>query len=192
MFDSPLKQALGQQWQQLPVALKTHYQGENNKDVGKLDIEYPRFMQPYYSLMRLLGALVNQQGKSIPTIVEKKMKGKIQYWKRQVTFPSGKIIFFKSTWVYAGGNEIIEYVNPLLGLRMAVEVKNEQLYYYGRHFVIKLGSFLIPVPEWLVLGHSTIVETAINEKEFVMDYRITHPWLGEIFRYAGRFTTRTN
>jgi len=191
-IQTPLQRALGSKWDELPLALQAHYQRDENSDVGTLDIEYPRFMQAYYSMMHLLGALINQRGRAIPTIVEKKIIGNIQYWKRAVKFPNGKTIIFKSTWVYAQNNEIIEYINPVLGLRMAVSIENEKLYFHGKHFVIKLGVLLIPIPEWLVLGHSSIVETAINEKEFKMDYRITHPWLGEIFRYAGRFTTLKN
>jgi hypothetical protein len=28
---------------------------------------------------------------------------------------------------------------------------------------------------------------AIDETHFAMDFRLTHPLLGEVFRYAGRF-----
>jgi hypothetical protein len=46
---------------------------------------------------------------------------------------------------------------------------------------------MLPIPEWLVLGHTTIVEEAIDETHFVMDFRLTHPLLGEVFRYSGKF-----
>ncbi len=186
---SLMQQALGEQWQQLPASLQAHYQQTSNKDIGTLDIEYPRYMQPYLSFMRLLGALVNQQGKAVPATVEKWMDGDIQQWKRSISFPNGKTVFFKSHWVHAGGNELIEYVNSFMGLRMAVTVEKGQLHYSGKHYVMKMGSFLLPIPEWLILGHTTIVETAINDNEFTMDFRLRHPWFGQVFRYAGKFTT---
>ncbi len=184
-----MQEALGEQWEALPPSLQAHYQHSNNTDSGALDIEYPRLMQPYLNILRLLGALVNQRGIAVPATVEKWMEGDIQQWKRTINFPNGKTLFFKSHWVYAGGNELIEYVSPFLGLRMAVSVKDQQLHYEGKHYVLKLGKLLLPIPEWLILGHTTIVETALNDDEFAMDFRLNHPWFGELFRYAGTFTT---
>ncbi len=186
---SLMQRALGAEWEQLPPTLQRHYQHSDNVDVGSLNISYPKYMQPYLSLLRLLGALINRRGNNIPTTVSKRMKGNTQYWERTIRFPDGKSVLFKSRWEYAGGNELIEYVNPILGLRMAVHVAAEQLHYTGRHFVLRLGSLLIPIPEWLVLGHTTIMERAIDENHFAMDFRLQHPWFGELFRYAGEFRT---
>ena len=66
---SLMQQALGEQWDQLPHALQAHYQHEKNTESGALDIEYPFFMQPYLSFMRLLGALINKRGKAVPATV---------------------------------------------------------------------------------------------------------------------------
>lgn len=183
--------ALGDQWQQLPPALQAHYQPNANSDIGEMDIEYPVYMQPYLSLLRLFGALINRRGKNIPTTVEKHMKGDIQYWKRTISFTQDKIIIFSSFWVHDGSNELIEYVNPFLGLRMSVHIENNELHYEGRNFVVKLGKLLIPIPEWLVLGHTTIIETALNDNEFKMDFKLSHPLFGTIFRYSGKFKNIT-
>lgn len=186
---SLMQRALGAQWEQLPFALRAHYQDKTNTDVGMLDIEYPGLMQPYLNFLRILGALVNRRGTAIPTTVEKHMEGCVQRWKRTITFPDGKTIFFKSRWVYAGENELIEYVSPFLGLRMALHVEDGNLYYEGRHYVVKLSKLLVPIPEWLILGHTTIVETALDETNFTMDFRLRHPLFGQVFRYAGKFGT---
>ena len=176
---SLMQLVLGAQWDQLPPALRAHYQSTANMDIGVLDVEYPGLMQPYLNVMRILGTLVNQRGKAIPTTVDKHMDGNIQRWTRRLSFPGGKTIFFRSHWVYAGNNELIEYVNPVLGLRMALSVDNEKLYYEGRHYVLRLGKLLVPIPEWLVLGHTTIVETALDAEHFAMDFRLRHPLLGQ-------------
>lgn len=186
---SLMQQLLGEQWDDLPPSLQAHYKNRDNIDIGKMDIEYPRFMQPYLSFLRLLGALVNQRGKALPTTVEKWMDNDVQHWKRTIQFPDRKTIYFRSHWVTIGDNELIEYVNRFIGLRMRVEVKEQQLYYHGVSYVLKLGRFLLPIPEWLVLGHTTIVETALNENEFSMDFRLQHPLFGLLFRYAGTFRT---
>ena len=185
-----MRQALGEQWQELPAALKAHYQINENTDIGALDIEYPRGMQIVLNILQLFGALLNRRGKLIPTQVRKVMKGKEQYWKRTLSFPDGKTLLFTSRWVYAEGNELIEYVNSFLGLRMAVSVKDGKLHYAGVHYVIQLGRVRIVVPEWLMLGHTTIIETALDESHFAMDFRLHHPLFGQIYRYAGKFETK--
>lgn len=186
---SLMQLALGAEWEQLPPALKAHYQVATNTDLGELDIEYPDLMQPGLNVLRLLGVLINRRGKSIVTTVEKYMDGNIQRWKRTIGFSDGTAIQFNSHWVHAGGNELIEFVSPVLGLKMAVNVYENKLHYEGRYYVVKLGSLLLPVPEWLLLGHTTIVETAADADRFTMDFRLVHPVFGQLYRYAGRFTT---
>lgn len=188
--NSLMQQALGADWDQLPAALQAHYRHGVNTDVGRMDIEYPKFMQPYLSLLRLVGALVNRCGKDLATTVEKRVVAERQYWRRTITFPDGRVIHFNSFWVGAGGNQLIEFVNPLLGLQMAVHVEDRRLHYHGVRFVVKLGKLHLPVPEWLVLGHTRIVEVATDERHFAMDFRLIHPWFGQLFRYSGEFEAR--
>lgn len=185
-----MQQALGEQWQALPAALRAHYQNDDNTDIGVLDIEYPRAMQILLNILYLFGALLNRRGKEISTTVDKVMKGETQYWQRTLCFPDGETLLFTSRWVYAGGNQLIEYVNSFLGLRMAVSVKDGELHYAGIHYVIQLGRIRIVLPEWVVLGHTTIIESALDETHFVMDFRLHHPLFGQIYRYAGKFQTK--
>ncbi|MCP3690118.1 MAG: DUF4166 domain-containing protein [Gammaproteobacteria bacterium] len=184
---SLMQHALGDEWSKLPPALQAHYRFGTTTDAGHMDIEYPRVMQLYLNALHLLGGLVNRRGLQVPTLVEKHVIKEKQYWRRTITYPDGKVIKFNSFWVPAGKNQVIEYINPILGLAMAAQVREGQLYYHGIKFVVKLGSILIPVPEWLVLGHTTIVEKAVGETRFAMDFRITHPLFGQVFRYSGEF-----
>lgn len=184
-----MQQALGEQWQQLPDSLKVHYQTQTNQDIGNLSVEYPRFMQPLLSFLGLFGVLIARWGKDIPTTVQKQMRGNKQFWERTIKFPAAKQIKFKSVWIHSSGNRIIEYVNPFLGLCMAVHVDEGKLYYEGKHFVLNLGLFRLPIPEWLLLGRTTIVEQAIDNRHFSMDFRLTHPLFGLVYRYAGMFRT---
>lgn len=179
--------ALGADWGKLPPALQTHYRFGKTIDRGHMDIEYPRFMQPYLTVLRIVGALINRGGRQVPTVVEKSVVGERQYWRRTITYPDMQAVYFNSFWVSAGGNQMIEFVNPILGLQMAVHVEDGKLHYQGVRFVAKLGSLLVPIPEWMVLGHTTITEQAIDETHFAMDFRLTHPLFGQVFRYAGTF-----
>jgi hypothetical protein len=186
---SLMQRALGDDWHKLPPALQAHYRCGTKTDKGCMDIEYPRFMQPYLSLLRLFGALVHRRGEDVTTVVEKSVVGERQHWCRTLTYPDGNIVRFDSFWVSAGDNQLIEFVNPVLGLQMTVHVADGRLHYRGVRLVAKLGRWLLPIPEWLVLGHTTIVEEAVDDGHFVMDFRITHPFAGQVFRYSGRFET---
>jgi hypothetical protein len=179
--------ALGAQFELLPPALQAHYKAGVTRETGHMDIEYPRWMQPFLTLLRSFGALVNRAGPQVPTLVEKCDEGAQQRWRRTMNYSDGKVIYFNSTWVAGVGNRLIEYVNPFLGLEMAMHVDNGKLYFEGVNFVVKLGHLLVPIPEWLLLGHTTIVEEAVDSNHIAMDFRVTHPLLGQIFRYAGQF-----
>lgn len=186
-----MKQALGEQWDSLPRVLQAHYQENDNKDIGHLTVEYPGWMQPFLNLLSLIGALLNRKGEAIPAVVEKTIKGQKQYWHRTLTFDDGKKVYFKSQWQYASDNKLLEYVNPLLGLCMSVSVSDDTLFYGGEYFVLRIWKLNIPIPEWMLLGHTTIVEKEIDAEHFAMDFRLTHPLFGQIYRYAGTFYTKS-
>ena len=186
---SIMQMALKDQWKELPQSLKAHYQGEDNADVGKLSIEYPKAMQLPLNLLKIMGALINRAGNEIPATVKKSMRRNKQYWRREINFPDGRKVIFKSVWQYHDGNELIEFVNRFIGLRMAVKVENEILRYEGKGFELRLGKLRLSVPEWMLLGHTCIEEKAIDNNHFAMDFRLHHPLLGQIYRYSGTFNT---
>lgn len=185
---SLMQQALGPQWAALPAPLKTHYGLQAHTTHGGLNIAYPGFMSPLLSALRHLGALVNRRGEAVPTAVAKHMDGDTQHWQRSIRFADGQEIIFASHWQAGRDNRLTEYVNRHLGLCMAVEVKDDTLIYEGRHFVLRLGALKLPLPEWLLLGHTHISERALDENRFIMDFRITHPIFGEVYRYGGEFS----
>ncbi len=186
-MNSLMQTALGADWDKLPPALQAHYRFGTTIDSGYMDIAYPRWMQPCLSALRLLGALVDRRGRQVATVVEKHVVGDRQFWRRTLTYPDGRTCRFDSFWIAAGDGQLIEFVNPLLGLRMAPYVEGGRLHYRGIRFVAKLGPWRLPIPEWLVLGHTTIFEEALDDTHFAMDFRMTHPLFGQLFRYSGQF-----
>lgn len=186
-MQSLMQVALGAQFELLPPALQAHYKAGPAYESGYMDIEYPRWMQPFLTLLRLVGALINRAGTQVPTQVEKLDNGLQQTWCRTIRYGDGAVVNFNSRLVAGKGNRLIEYVNPIIGLETAVRVEGGKLHYEGVKFVVKLGRWLLPIPEWLLLGHTTIVEEAQDDTHFAMDFRLTHPLFGQIFRYAGQF-----
>lgn len=189
-MNSLMQQALGDDWEKLPDSLKAHYQPGPNVDIGHLDIEFPNWIKPYLHLLQLFGALLARSGKKLPTRVEKDVSADRQYWRRTMTFPDGRLVHFNSFWVSASGAHLIEYVNSVMGLEMTAHMEGDELHYEGVRYVLKFGPIEIGVPEWLVLGHTTIVERNLPPNAFAMDFRLTHPLFGQVFRYSGTFVTQ--
>jgi hypothetical protein len=186
-MNSPMQTALGDDFAKLPPALRAHYRHGATRDCGWLDIAFPAWMRPWLGLLHRVGALVPRGGRGIATVVDKRVIGERQYWQRTIRFADGETVRFDSVWEPAENNTLIEYVNPVLGLQMQPYVVADRLCYRGIRFVARLGRWRLPIPEWLVLGHTTIVEQALDEKRFAMDFRLTHPLFGEVFRYSGEF-----
>ncbi|RCW71612.1 DUF4166 domain-containing protein [Pseudorhodoferax soli] len=182
-----MQQILGADWDRLPPALQAHYRDEGSRDVGHLDIAFHVWLLPLLWAMRLLGALVHRRGQAVETTVLKHAEGGRQHWRRTLRYGDGRVLRFDSHRVASGPGRLIEFVNPVLGLELVPSVVGEQLHYRGTRMVAKLGPWLLTVPEWLVLGHTTIVEQAVGARHYAMDFRMTHPLFGELFRYAGRF-----
>lgn len=184
---SLMKQSLGDVWDQLPSALQAHYLPGKTLDLGHMDIEYPRFMQPVLVVLSRLGALVHRRGTAVQTSVEKSVVGQRQYWHRTLRYADGQTLFFDSVWELVPNGDVVEYVNPWLGLQMKPFVKAGRLHYRGVRFVLRLGRLALHIPESLLLGHTTIVEQAVDDHCFAMDFRMTHPVFGQVFRYSGTF-----
>ncbi|MCK6376724.1 MAG: DUF4166 domain-containing protein [Zoogloea sp.] len=184
---SLMQQALGEAWHHLPPSLQAHYLPGTTLDVGHLDIEYPAFMQPVLFVLSHIGALVRRRGKAVATQVEKSVAGERQQWRRTMCFADGTLQRFDSVWESGPQGHVVEFVNPWLGLQMQPTVVGQQLHYRGVRFVVRLGCWTLGIPEWLALGHTTIVEKALDERRFAMDFRLTHPVFGQVFRYSGEF-----
>lgn len=182
-----MQQVLGQDWQRLDPVLRRHHSCGTGVEKGWLDIAYPLAMWPVLRVLGILGALLRGRGRKQPTQVRKWSEASREYWARRVTQTNGRVACFDSFCVLAGSHQLVEYVNPLVGLRMSVAVAGGRLCFHGLNFVVKLGSWHISIPEWLLLGHTEIIEEALDDQGFAMDFRMTHPVFGELYRYSGVF-----
>lgn len=186
-MSSLMQRALGAQWHELPPALQIHYGDGLAIDRGRLDIEFPWFMRPLLLLLRLIGALVDRRGSAVETVVEKRMAGATQTWRRRLRYADGHTRSFDTVWCHEGGNRLVEFVNPLLGVRLLPRVVEGRLHYDSAGFVLRVGRRLLALPEWAALGHTFIVEQAIDARRFHMDFRLVHPLFGQLYRYSGEF-----
>lgn len=187
---SPLALCLGAAWEQLSPTLQAHYRGGSVCEVGTLDVKFPAWMRPLLWVLRWLGALVHRRAAQVHTVVERHTpdpQGTRQTWKRTLTYADGQVLRFDSVWVLEPDACLVEYVNPWLGLQIAPYVRDAALHCEGVCLVLRLGRWRWHLSERWLLGHTVIDEYAIDERHFAMDFRLIHPWFGQVFRYAGRF-----
>jgi Domain of unknown function (DUF4166) len=192
---SLLQKTLGDDWHKLPLVIQTHYrlqsgQQTHNIVTGIMRVNYPVFVRPMLFITRLMGGLIDLKGDNMNARVEKWVSedaAQTLFWKRTIQASDGKCTVFASRMEYQQGNELIEYVGGGFGLRLKLSVENNKLVYRSNGHLWQIGKVRIPIPDVLFLGHATIIETAISENHFELDFRINHPWFGETYRYGGVF-----
>ena len=196
---SIMQQALGEQWHQLDEIVKRHYAmapgaSANMTIHGTMDRVFHSPMAKLFLLPgRIFGALVPYQGTDIPTVVRNWTTSdntEAMFWHRTLRFPNRSLTEFKSRMEYAGGDEIIEYVRFGMGIRMRMSVEDGALVFTSAGYVWDMGAARIPIPTWAILGDARIIEKAVSEETFYMNFTIVHPLLGETFGYSGTFSIR--
>lgn len=189
---SPMAQCLGTQWAQLHPTLQAHHAGGRVMEVGALDVEFPRWMAPVVWCLKWVGALVHRAQPQVQTVVNKETTAAGQAFDRTLTYADGEVLRFNSRWVAEPQGRLVEYVQPWLALELAPRVVGDTLHCEGVCFIVRLGPLQLRLSERWLLGHTVIREQALDAHRYAMDFRMIHPWLGEVFRYAGTFSTDEN
>lgn len=190
-----IAQALGEEWHQLHPLVRRHYDIRPGSDSRIMiegvmnEVDFSRRATPLIATATLCGALLGKRGINIPVTVgnTSHRDSGAMHWHRTFRYPGEAPRIFESRMEYAGGNEIIEYVRFNLGIRMAMSVEDGALCFESRGFRWDNGILPIPFPDLLLLGHSRIVEKAIDDEHFAIEFETRHPLYGRSFAYNGQF-----
>lgn len=187
--NSLMQQVLGTDWNKLPPIIQQHYaldDGQSSCLEGTMTITYPCFMYPLIWLIHLFGGLVLWRGEA-HTKVQKTAQPDVLNWQRIMSYPDGRMDYFRSRMLYVAEHGLIEYTGFGFGLSLIVEVNHGELVYRSNAYLWQYGRFRLTIPDWLLLGTATISEHALSDDEFYLDFHIQHSWWGETYRYQGRF-----
>jgi hypothetical protein len=193
---SVVEKALGEQWHELSTIIKRHYDLKpgHKSEVhlrGTMDEVYHSWIGKLFLLPgRIFGALVPYKGKNIPTVVKNWAAHNSPHtmnWHRQLYFPGKRPVTFQSKMVHYHSNEIIEYVNHGMGIRLHTFTEEGALHFRSLGYVWKIGPLTLQIPNWVILGDAEIVEKAVSKNELLVDFNMVHPWFGKTFSYSGRF-----
>lgn len=192
-----IKNALGENWENLSDIVKQHYDITPGKPSNMVikgimdEVYHPPIAKLFLLPGRIFGALVPYKGKNIPTEVKNWTTAENQaamFWYRTLVFPNKAPVIFKSRMEHIKDNEIIEYVRFGMGIRMAMSEKDGALIFKSIGYVWKIGGIKIPIPTWAILGDAEIIEKAMPDNRFYIDFNMIHPVFGKTFSYSGIYS----
>ncbi len=191
-----IKQALGEQWNELHPIVKRHYDitpGDDSQMIIRgimSEVYHSKIARLFLLPGRIFGALVPYKGKDIPTEVKNWTthdNHRAMFWYRTLIFPNKRPVIFRSRMEYVSNGEIIEYVKYGLGIRLHTYTQDRALHFRSLGYVWDIGPLSIPIPNWMALGTAEIIEKSLSDKEFFIDFIMTHPLFGKTFSYTGTF-----
>lgn len=183
---------LGDDWQTLPPVMKKRFSNRTyTNDMvlvnGIMTIKSSRWMRFIKPVLKLTGALIQQDGENIPVIVKFRSESNTsRYWfDREFSF--NQPVRFKSYMMNIKNNIMVEFMRFNVGWRAKFSVCGNRVVMSHYGYVFRLFNILIPLPISLFLGRCDAVERPISDDTFSMEMSLNHFLLGEIYQYNGIF-----
>jgi hypothetical protein len=195
MSKAPIFQSIfGVPWSDLPSVMQKHYavRPDSHDRVvvrGTMTISRSRLMRLLAPLLRFFGALVPYDGEGIPaTVTFTSGPGSSDFHFDRIFEPPGKPAFlFHSRLVQISESDVIELMRFGIGWRSRYRIDGNHVSLSHIGYFWRIGKMLIPLPMTWILGRGAAAEDVVNDNSFTMWMTITHPLLGEIYRYEGIF-----
>lgn len=199
MNEPTFKPIFGDAWDNLPPVIKKHYANRpytNDKVTveGYLDVSCAKHMQLLAPLFWLLGTVPPINEKAVPVTVhfESKPGTKEFCFNRIFHFKDRKPYEFRSRMIQIKNNEVIEIMRFGISWRMNYLWEEGRVILRHKGYALKVFGHFIPLPITWLLGRGDAEEWAVDDDTFDMRATITHPWLGNVYEYKGRFEVEEN
>jgi hypothetical protein len=104
MSISLMQKVLGDDWHKLPAVIRKHYQlldEEQSHLEGTMEIAYPGYLFPLIWIIHMFGGLILWGGPAARAEVDKTAGRERLHWRRTMTYPDGKIDYFRSQMLYS-------------------------------------------------------------------------------------------
>jgi hypothetical protein len=184
------------QWEMLPLALRTHYANRPNSHdcvtvEGRLDIRIHPLMKPFAPLMAALGLLTPWAGEQVPCTVQflSQPDGRAFIFDRRFRFAGRNSYQFRSELVAKGPHLVTEYMRCGVGWRCGYHFTGGRVVLAHKGYVWRLFGIDIPLPgAGLIVGHGEAWEEATGGDRFAMFMGLRHPLFGRLYSYSGTFT----
>ncbi|WP_091792931.1 DUF4166 domain-containing protein [Lysobacter sp. yr284] len=190
------QQVLGEDWHRLGEVIRRHYFLRGFSDdytcvKGTMqEVWHSAIAKCLIPFARIFGALVPYRGTDVPIEVHYNARpddGTV-HWDRVFHFAGRPPFHFLSHMEHVGGNDVIEFIRFGVGMRLKVTAEDGALVFRDAGYVWRMFGADVPLPLGLLLGRAYIEERPVDAGHFSMRMTLTHPLLGELFRYRGRFS----
>ena len=192
--NSPIAQALGEEFHNLHAAVRKHY-AEPTIDVkGTMDVVYIKNTIKPLALLsyKLFHAPVPYNGTDVDMSLHNEVDDSgAMHWVRKffinTSFP--ETVTFTSHMVHSGRRRVIEFIRFGVGVEADLSVDCEgSLVYDIRNYVVKVPflGLIIRFPTWLSpFGGGRTKEIGETEDSFRVEFEMTHPIFGQTLAYTG-------
>ncbi len=184
----------GEDWGALPPVFKARYanrpfSSDRTRVEGMLDIQCRSFMtwlRPFY---RLLGSVPAVSERNVPVTVnfDSHPNTREFHFNRTFNFSQRRTYCFHSRMRQEQGSRLIEIMRFGICWRLSCHWQAGKVRLIHRGYALKLFGVLLPLPISLLVGRGDAEEIAVDDEQFDMRVTITHPILGVIYAYSGRF-----
>ena len=192
--DSPIAQALGEDFQDLHATLRKHYSEPTVHISGTMDVIHvknairPLALASYW----LLRAPVPHGGRNVQISLENHIDASgAMRWVRTFSNATSfaKPVTFTSRIVCSGDHRVIEFTKLGIGGEAELRVDAEgNLVYDIRNYVFRIPLFnlIVRFPTWLSpFGGGRTKEIGGTADGFRIEFEMTHPILGRTLAYSG-------
>ncbi len=188
------KNIFGFSWSSLPPVIQKHYANRPYSDdlvtvEGTLDVFCTGPIKALHWLFVLMGSIPPFNEKNVPVTVTFRSDRTTRrfHFQRVFHFKGRKPYNFRSHMIQVKDNEVMEITGPGMGWRAFYSWENGKVVMKHNGYALKIMDFYIPLPLHLLIGEGYAEEIPVDDKTFDMCMHLTHPKLGKIYEYKGRF-----
>ena len=193
--NSPIAQALGEDFHNVHAAIRKHYAGSDIVVSGIMDTVYVKNTIKPVALVSysLFHAPVPHNGRDVEMTLHNHVDDSgAMHWVRtffkNASFP--ETVTFTSHTVCSGDHRVIEFTRYGLGGEADLSVDVEgSLVYDIRNYVVRIPflGLMVRFPTWLSpFGGGRAKEIGAGEASFMVEFEMTHPAFGRTLAYSGR------
>jgi len=184
------------EWGRLPLAVWRRFSkrlagGKTVVYVG--EIEESRHSRAGWwlaQLTRLIGGPLptgSETGVPIIVTVTEDAAGGGQIWTRICARSKGFPQVIHSAKRFAGPTGLEEYIGCGISMALRLSVAQEALFFHSAGYFLGLGTFRLPLPEWLTPGRLTVSHADLGGGAFRFSLELVHPRRGMLIRQSAIF-----
>lgn len=182
-------------WDKLPKIIQKHYANRPySQDVvvakGMLDVRCQCYAKAFLWLSRSAPPY-NERRVPVTVTFSSQPKTKAFCFHRIFYFKHRKPFHFKSRMIQVKANEMMEIMRYGLCWHLYYAFEKNKVILRHKGYSLYLFGVNIPLPLAWLIGRCDAYETAISDNHFNMCATITHPLLGNIYEYKGKFEIKT-